>query len=62
MYTNFSFITTQNSHGQEKKKKINKIKFEKYKWQSHSFGNNFCHKPKGYKSNVDRGERHWNNK
>lgn len=28
---------------------------------SHSFGNNFCHKPKGYKLKVDRGERYWNN-
>lgn len=51
MYTNLS-ITNQS-----KKKKRN----WKYKWQSHSFRNNFCNKPKDYELEDGSGEdRCWN--
>lgn len=60
MYTNFSFIKTQSSPGEEKRKQIKKKNFKSTNG-SHSFGNNFCHKPKGYKLKADRGERYWNN-
>lgn len=51
MYTNLS-ITNQSTAG----KKKNKKKKWKYKWQSCSFTNNFCNKPKDYELEDGSGE------